>query len=464
MGSIDVNTKINLRGIELIFSNPSVNRRLEVEFPEGVWENFPDKLKEIWTHNLVYLATVELTLMFKAKEIRYNTPFPLLKPFFDELFMKSFTYSGDVDSEQSFRYHQQLLNLNFSFSENAPSYQTIAPKVEESSINTLTFGKESLLSLGLAREIGLNPVPITVIDNDLDVEFRGEKIKSFTNKHLWNLIPKLEKELNLKVNTVKNELCKLRCNVEWDLDDTDLGSANVITEFLFLCLPFSYSHHSKYIVFGNENSCNKYYYSKEGVKCYAVYDQSPDWITHLNALTNILTQGKVQVVSLVQPLHEMAVAKVLYQRYPHLAKYQTSCHADELSAEENRWCHACAKCATCYVFMKGLGFNPEQVGLKDMFKLEYKHLFSLFNTHKDISQGYYSMQLARDEQLFAFHLAAKRGAQGELMDLFKKEFGKEAAAREEELREEIFKLHEPENIPLELWDKLKPIFEKELKK
>lgn len=462
MNSLKIETEANSVGIKLRVFNSSLNRSFKVEFDPLVWEHFPNKL--VWAQNLAYLATLELALMFKVKEVEYNTQFPLFKPFFDELFMKSFTYSGDVESNQPFIYHPQLLDLDLFFSGESIPFVGIAPQVKENSINTLTFGKESLLSFGLAQEIGLNPTPLTVIDEDLDLNFRGEKIKSFTNKHLLDLIHKFEQEKGLKVNTVKNELCKLRCNVEWDLDDTDLGSANVITEFLFFCLPFAYSHHCKYILFGNENSCNKYYYSSEGVRCYPVYDQSSDWIRHLNGLVNIFTQGKVQVVSLVQPLSEMAVAKILYQRYPQLAKYQMSCHADDLNAENNRWCCNCAKCATCFVFMRGFGFDPNKVGLKDMFDLSYKHLFSLFNHHKDVAQGYYSLKMARDEQLLAFYLAVKNGATGELIDLFKKEFMEEAVAREEELMEEIFKLHPPENIPTHLWDKVKPILEEELKK
>jgi len=458
MMDMEINTSLLPDGVKLqVF-----NRKLTVNFPFEVWNSFP--LKEVWAENMAYLATIELALMFKVKEVKYNTSFPLFKPFFDELFMKAFTYSGDVDSNQPFKYHPQWLNLDLSFSGKSVPFFSSAPLVKERSINTLTFGKESLLSFGLAQEIGLDPTPLTVIDEDLNLNFRGEHIKSFTNKHIWDLIPKFEDEKALKVNTVKNELCKLRCNVEWDLDDTDLGSANVITEFLFLCLPFAYSHHSRYIIFGNENSCNNYYHSAEGVRCYPVYDQSSDWIKHLNGLINILTQGKVQVVSLVEPLSEMAVAKILYQRYPQLAKYQMSCHADDLKAENNRWCCNCAKCATCFVFMKAFGFDPASVGLKDMFEVSYKHLFSLFNSHKDVSQGYYTLKMARDEQLLAFYLAVKNGATGELIELFKKEFMEEASRREKELTEEIFKLHPPENIPSHLWDKVKPILEEELKK
>jgi len=113
--------------------------------------------------------------------------------------------------------------------------------------------------------------------------------------------------------------------------------------------------------------------------------------------------------------------------------------------------------------MKALGFDPALADLNEMLSLEHKHHYSIFNQSKDMC-GFDSVGLGRDEQMFAFHLAAKRGVQGELIELFKKEFGEEAERREEELRNEFFKVQRPENIPSSLWRKLKPIYEEELKK
>jgi hypothetical protein len=182
-----------------------------------------------------------------------------------------------------------------------------------------------------------------------------------------------------------------------------------------------------------------------------------------NTMLQNLTNGGVQAISLVQPLHEMAVTKILYQRYPHLAKYQMSCHCNNEGAKNTRWCGACSKCARCFIFMKALGFDPATVGLREMLTLKDKNHYSIFNQGKEMC-AYDSVGVGRDEQLLAFHLAAKRGVQGELMELFLKEFGEETEKREEELKNEFFKVQRPENIPLSLWRKLKPIYEEELKK
>ena len=71
--------------------------------------------------------------------------------------------------------------------------------------------------------------------------------------------------------------------------------------------------------------------------------------------------GPPRIVSLVEPLQEIAISKILYQRYPEIAKYQTSCHTDNVHAKNNRLCGHCSKCAWIYTFMKALNFDPKSV-------------------------------------------------------------------------------------------------------
>ncbi len=460
---LEVNTLLVEKGFCVNLSYGSQKKHFDLIFPDEVWKAFPHSYKLVLRDNLAYLSSLELGLMLKAKKIKYDTPLPLFKSFFVEVLLKCLLYSGDCDTGKTIEYIARLCNLESSFKGTSPSLEPWTVQTKENSINTFTFGKESLLSWGLAQEIGLNPLPVLVVEPDSNMVYRNERYRTFENKHKKKLIVEFEKEFDVKVHKVQNGLGEIRDYMIWDLDQTDLGWSNQLTEYLFMLLPFNYFFGSKYIIYGNEYSSDAYYYSSEGFKCHPVYDQSSDWMSHMNTILQNLSGGAVMSTSLVQPLQEIAVTKVLYQRYPHLAKYQMSCHADNENAEKSRWCNACSKCATCFLFMKALGFDNNIVGLKDMLSSEYKNYFALFHQQKDV-RGYYSSALARDEQLFAFHLAAKRGVTGELIELFKKEFGEEAANREEELRNEFFKVHRPENLPSSLWKKLKPIFEEELKK
>jgi hypothetical protein len=457
----EVNSALIENGIEITLAKGADKHTFKLEFPTEAWKAFPTASKNFLRDNLSFLSSIELGVMFNARKIKYNTPLPLFKSFFMEMLLRCLLYSGDCDSKRTVEYITRLCNLELVFKSDKASSHNLTIATTEKSINTLTFGKESLLGFALAKEIGLDPVPVIIIEPDSDVVYRNVHLRTFEEVHKNKLIPEFEKEFNLKVHRIMNEWWFLRDYTLWDLDKTDLGWSSQLTQYLFFLLPLNYAYASKYMIYGNEYSCDTSYYSEEGFKCHLVYDQSPEWMGHMNSILNTITDGTVKATSLVQPLHEIAVAKLLYQRYPQYAKYQMSCHADNENAKKSRWCCSCAKCATCFAYMKALGFDPVSAGLKeDMFAAKFKELYCIFNTGKDI----YSNPLGKEEQLFAFHLAAKRGVKGELIDLFIEKYGIDTAAKEEEFRNEFFKIHRSLNIPNHLWKKLKPIFEEELKK
>ncbi len=455
-----VSTQITDKGLHFELKRGSAENAYEVIFPEEVWKEFPYNLKLMLRDNLAHLSFLDLSILFNAKKINYDTPLPLFKSFFTEVILKNLLFYGDTDSVKTVDYITRLCNLEFSFRGTHSPPCLFATPTKERGIITLTFGKESLLGFGVAKEIGIDPIPVTVVEPDLNtISIKQERIMSFENKHKDALIPVFEKEFNTKVYKINNQLGEIRCYANWGFDETDLGWSNILTQYLFYLLPFNYNFSSKYMIFGNEND-ECYYYTKEGFRCNPSYEQTREWMRHMNTMLHNITQGSVQATSLVQPLQEIAVCKVLYQRYPELAKYQISCPD---GAEDRRWCGKCSKCAHCFIFMKALGFDNESVNLQNMLTLEHRDLFTLFSDTKD-GKGYYSMGLARDEQLFAFHLAAKRGAIGDLIDIFKEQFAEEAATRETELQNDFFKVSRPSNIPTNLWRKLKPIFEEELAK
>ncbi len=457
----EVNSALIENGIEITLAKGADKHAFKLEFPAEAWKAFPAASRNFLRDNLAFLSSIELGVMFNAKKIKYNTPLPLFKSFFMEMLLRGLLYSGDCDSKRAVEYVTRLCNLELVFKSDKAAPHSLALTTSDKSINTLTFGKESLLGFALAKEIGLDPIPVIIIEPDSDVVYRNVHLRTFEEAHKNKLIPEFEKEFNVKVHRIKNEWWFLRDYTLWDLDKTDLGWSSQLTQYLFFLLPLNYAHASKYMIYGNEYSCDTSYYSEEGFKCHLVYDQSPEWMGHMNSILNTITDGSVKATSLVQPLHEIAVAKLLYQRYPQYAKYQMSCHADNENAKKSRWCCSCAKCATCFAYMKALGFDPLLAGLKeDMFTAKFKDLYCIFNTGKDI----YSNPLGKEEQLFAFHLAAKRGVKGDLIDLFIEQYGIDTAAREDEFRNEFFKIHHQLNIPNHLWKKLKPIFEEELKK
>ena len=113
--------------------------------------------------------------------------------------------------------------------------------------------------------------------------------------------------------------------------------------------------------------------------------------------------------------------------------------------------------------MTALGVDPKIVGFsKNMLTEENRVFFSLFGGKK--ASTYASTKLGRDEQLFAFYLAYKRGNDNDLVREFSKAFLEEAKSREDELYEAFFGLHESTTMPPKILNQVTSIYQEELKK
>jgi hypothetical protein len=160
---------------------------------------------------------------------------------------------------------------------------------------------------------------------------------------------------------------------------------------------------------------------------------------------------------------DMMIQYILAHRYPEYAKYQMSCFTETEAGRDYHWCHNCSICAKMYLMCAGSGIDPKKIGLRvNMLEQEYKQFFTLFGG-KSITMTYAHTKVGRDEQLFAFYLAAKKGVQGGLVEKFKASpLLQEAKDREEELRKTFCSLHTSISVPEELRDSVNSIYKEEL--
>jgi len=158
----------------------------------------------------------------------------------------------------------------------------------------------------------------------------------------------------------------------------------------------------------------------------------------------------------------MMIQYILVHRYPNIAKYQMSCFTENEFGVDYRWCHHCSVCAKMYLLCVGSGINPKLIGLKeDMLKKDFKGFYTLFGGKSSLT--YANTGIARDEQLFAFYCATKKGVKGDLIDGFRgSHFFQEAKEREDELFKTFCTLYESISVPKQLKDDIKSIYKEEL--
>ena len=387
-----------------------------------------------------------MPLISEINNLHYNTPQPLFEDDIKEIILHQIPGIADdynLDTQQTIN---RCKNIRYSFT--GTSNIDAEANANDGAILLLSCGKDSLLSLGFAKELDLDVTSIHINDTTTPYE----------NRVSLETIKKLAKNQDINIEIVTNNIEKLNDFEEWNKPPTCLGYSHMITGFCFLALPFLHNNGSM-VLLGNQQNMNFSFRTQQDYIGYASYDQTTTarrqqekMLKHLNT--------RYQVMSLVEPLTDIAEIKILFSRYPELAKYQFSCNC-LYGSNQKRWCHACNKCARLSIFMLAHGVHSRNVGMNSMLSRRFKNYYVLFGMNSEIDR-YEKSAEARDQQLLAFYMAYKNGAKGQLIDVFKRKFLSEAITREDELRKKFFKIYKTD-LPNNLRTKLHTILKEELK-
>ncbi len=423
-----------------------------LKYPKEIWRKYPNETKEVLIDNLIHLLTIDIPVVAsKVDTIKYNTSMPLFRSFFQHIVFYGIPPSIDDYKEETQTILKRSLNSRYLFKDSEvkrPSYEKIQTK--EKALISISCGKDSLLTLGVAQELGLKPEGVYINDTVSPIE----------NKTKLSYLKKISSEFKIKIYFVRNEIEQLVDYETWGEDETMLSYNHMMTGFCFISLPVAHHLKTKYLILGNQQDMNFRFLNKDGILTYPSYDQTSWWITQQDLMIKMMTNDCVKVFSLIEPLTNIAIMKILHKRYKKLGKYEFSCDCVQGSGHE-RWCCQCNKCARLYIFMKAFGFNPKNVGYtRNLLRKKYKKYYILFDGEEiDI---YEKSPEAKEQQLLAFYLAYKNGAKGELIDLFKKRFLEEAKAKEDTLIKKYLNIYKTHNIPRNLRQDLYSIYREEL--
>lgn len=447
--TIHVYRNITRYGVEIKIKR----KTYRINYPSYVWERFPKSLHKIFADSLSYVSTWHLPLS-ENKNISYHFSHPPIEPVFFKLLLYSLPINVfEYKNVQMNQLIKKFFNSNFQVQFKGLNYTYSGKKVKralkEKALLLFSFGKDSLLTYGLLDEFGVSVIPI----------YMREPQSTFENAHKRKLAERFYSKLDQEVVFFPLSVGRLRQTTGlywgWDI---------VLSQYAFILIPFYFYHQSRYLFFGNEQSCNFYTQDGEGYLVNPVFEQSVLAMKHLQDIPKQFFIN-THIGSLVEPIHEIFITYILHRRYPELACFQMSCFSEEPEAKKRRWCGVCEKCGRIYIFLKALAISPEKVGFYNnkMLSVEKENLYVLFNKLSE-SSAYGGSGLGRDEQLLAFYLAYKNGTRGELIDKFKSLYLIEAEEKKEKLIKEYFGLHSSYCLPSRLRGKTLKIFKKEQKK
>ncbi|MBI4439642.1 hypothetical protein HY638_01610 [Candidatus Woesearchaeota archaeon] len=419
-----------------------------IAYPGKKWEKIPRDLQETLVRNIALVSTIHLPVVLEEKKIRYNTGFPI----FESMFYQNMIY--DIPSCTMFNGRRaseairDFMNVDFEFSDYEFSIPDTSYDAGDNVVIPFTFGKDSLLTFALCRELGLKQSLVHVEEPMFRHEMPQKDILS----------GKLKKEFNADVERLTHKTGLFRDMAHLGVDKKEFGWGHQTTEYSLLMVPYLVNRKARLVLFGNEQDNNYYIYDDEGFICYPSFDQSSSWTQQQDAMVKILTGNNAGVSSLIEPLNDFAILKILHQRYPRLAKYQMSCFSDKTG---KRWCQHCSKCARSYINLSAAGADLKSLGITtNMLEKKFRNYYTVFSGSK--LDGFDASAVARDEQLFSFYLAYKNGAKGYLMDEFKKKYLREVRKNEDILSKKYLRVHEPKTIPADLKRQVLSIFREEL--
>lgn len=450
-GHLNIYRSITRNGIEIEIGR----KQYYITYPTHIWQQFPEVYRQTFADTLTYFLTRHLSLLDHHKLV-YHFPPPATEPFFFKGMIYSLPETVLTDETKQLTmsglikmFYNSQFNTEFIGRPRYARFKNINRNSWKRSIIPFSFGKDSLLTFALSQELGIKPYPI----------FFREPRQPYENKHKARLSERFFDEFDVDINFFPVTPGWLRQITEnfwgWDL---------LLTQYTLFMIPFIFGVRSRYLFWGHEQSCNETFKDSEGYIVNPVYEQSHNWLLTSNAAAKILGCNAI-MASLVEPIHELAIMKILHFRYPDVGKYQLSCFADDEQSKTHRWCGNCSKCARMYIFMLALGITPRRVGFTaNMMSRSKRHLFAVFTRRKSAMDSAFDQTgAARDEQLLAFTMAARKGAKGDLMTEFKKFYYREGKIREKELRNKYFGIHTTNTLTYELKKPLLSIFEEELK-
>jgi creatinine amidohydrolase/Fe(II)-dependent formamide hydrolase-like protein/7-cyano-7-deazaguanine synthase in queuosine biosynthesis len=276
---------------------------------------------------------------------------------------------------------QKYLRAALTFSEkpaskSSPQWQLWSSKKERHCVLS-SGGKDSLLSFGLINELSREVHPIFVNESGRHW-FTALNAYRYFKDHIphtsrvWVNSDRLFSWMLQRLPVVRKDFANIRS----DQYPIRLWTVAV---FAFGVLPLLRKRGIARLIIGDEfdTTVRRNF---QGISHYdGLYDQSIYFDQTLSRY--FLRKGwSISQFSVLRPLSELLIEKILVERYPNLQQQQTSCHATHKKGDRVYPCGNCEKCRRIVAMLKAIdadparcGYSPEQI-LNCLKKLPHKRV------------------------------------------------------------------------------------------
>jgi uncharacterized NAD-dependent epimerase/dehydratase family protein len=258
-------------------------------------------------------------------------------------------------------------------------------------------GKESLLTYGVAREIGCDPRPCFLNESGHHWftalrAYRWFRANEPRTIRVWSNVDRLYSWVERNMRIIRAEALRRRRPEVYPI------RLFFFEHYVLSCLPALIAGGAGDVLLGNEyDDPSGLTYEFRGIRhYYAVYDQSQEFDAYMTRWFRRRGWG-IRQWSAVRPLSGLVVERVLASRYPELFRLQVSCHSAHPEGGDVRPCGTCFKCNGIQLFLLANGLDPRAIGYRE------EHVRGL---PRRISRG--MVRLDADELEHSVALASRR--------------------------------------------------------
>ncbi len=223
-------------------------------------------------------------------------------------------------------------------------------------------GKESLLSYGLLRELGVEAHPIFINESGRHWftalnAYRWFQARVPETARVWTSADRMFNFMLRQLPFVRPDFARIRS----DQYPIRLWTVAV---FVFAALPVLLARRIGRLIIGDEFDTTQFS-RRQGVPHYhGLFDQS----VFFDQMLSRFYRDKglaIEQTSVLRNCSELLVEKVLAERYPELLALQVSCHATHVEGDRVLPCGICEKCRRIVAMTRALGINPRVLGYDD---------------------------------------------------------------------------------------------------
>lgn len=361
--SYDFPISIERQDLRMLSLIPLVNYSL---FTEVIEADFPISQQDydfISKMMVINSREIYVNKLLKRKEF-YREEFVPNSPSNEEA---SYSPRIEIDREQ---------NLRVPFNEN-----------ERDSVAIMSSGgKDSLLSFGIMKEAGANVYPIFVNESGghwktASVAYDYFKTRYQNTLKIWTTIDRFYRKMNSKVRALND-----RALTMWS--DTYPVQLFIFPVYIFSSIPYYKKFGISGVLKGDEFDDPRSFKPEYGINhYYAIYDQTQHFDEAMNDYFRSIGYH-IRLYSAVRNITGLVEERILFSRYPELARLQRSCHSCHEENGQIVPCGRCTKCDGILLFLGANAIDPRTINyreqdIQDFLRTYTERLFRLDEDEKE---------------------------------------------------------------------------------